>query len=115
MHADAIARLVFRRGAKGKKASGKKASQGLRRRYRQLRSKLNERNGHLADRMLSMRRAGELECTAITAGFLAKSRRYKRFRLEAMPPTRFLNKASMMKHWSSMPSDACTSKRRRKK
>jgi hypothetical protein len=75
MHADAIARLVFRRGAKGKKASGKKASQGLRRRYRQLRSKLNERNGHLADRMLSMRRAGELECTAITAGFLAKSRR----------------------------------------
>ena len=67
MHADAIAKLLF--GVKGN------ASRGLRRRYRRLRSQLNERNGHMADRMLSMKRADELDCSAITAGFFSKSRR----------------------------------------
>ena len=64
-HADAIAQLLFGKGKSG----------SIRRQYRQLRSKINERNGHLPDRMLAMGRADELDVASITAGYFSKSRK----------------------------------------
>lgn len=64
-HADCIARLLF----------GKAKVRSIRREYRKLRSKINEANGYMADRMLAMGRAGDLDPARITAGYFAKSRR----------------------------------------
>ena len=67
-HSDAIAALLFPETAGGGNASA------LRRRFRQLRARLNRANGHIAEMYLSAWRAGELRPSQICAGVYAKNR-----------------------------------------
>ena len=79
-HADAIATLLFGHGGGGRESQGSggkgnvKKVQKYRKLFRQLRSSLNEQNGHLPDRYLALKRTKEMKCTQITAGYLSKSR-----------------------------------------
>lgn len=69
-HADAIASKLF-----SGDEDGTKNKYAKRKRYRHLRSRLNEANQHLPDRYLAMNRADELQVHQITAGYLSKSRK----------------------------------------